>query len=116
MSTNYYAEPVEACAVCGHREERLHIGKSSAGWTFGLRVYPERGIEDWPDWVRWLESGEWRIVDEYGKEVTLTDLTRTVTQRAPGLRRRHDLAGWYECDAVRFPEGVTYDLVALEFS
>ena len=43
MGTNYYLTyPEERCAHCGSvnpTRPDLHIGKSSAGWHFGLRGY-----------------------------------------------------------------------------
>lgn len=68
MGTNYYWEPV--CPNCNQPlpdAERLHIGKSSAGWVFALHVYPEKHIDDLPDWAEWFRKG--RIRNEYGDEI-----------------------------------------------
>jgi hypothetical protein len=47
MGTNYYLR-LHACPSCGHSAAELHIGKSSAGWYFGLRVYPLRIVSREP--------------------------------------------------------------------
>jgi len=48
MGTNYYLQG-KVCVHCGVADGGpLHIGKSSAGWNFGLRIYPE-GEDSWPD-------------------------------------------------------------------
>jgi hypothetical protein len=47
MGTNYYLHR-NKCSHCGRTDEPLHIGKSSAGWHFALRVDGKiRDIEDW---------------------------------------------------------------------
>ncbi len=84
MGTNYYLYPRGRCPCCGSLpDERLHIGKSSAGWCFSLRV--DDGHKDLDDWIaEWSESGAY-IEDEYGNEVTKEAMFRIITERcAPG--------------------------------
>lgn len=73
MGTNYYWHEREprTCETCGHADkpEPLHIGKSSAGWTFSFQVYPERGINCGADWIAKFSTGG-RIEDEYGQTFT----------------------------------------------
>jgi hypothetical protein len=47
MGTNYYVA-YDYCRHCGRFDEEFHIGKSSAGWCFSLRVYEDKGLTDWP--------------------------------------------------------------------
>lgn len=62
MGTNYYlVPPIELRPFV----DRLHLGKSSVGWCFSLRVYPRRGINDLSDWRSAMSLGS--IVDEYGE-------------------------------------------------
>jgi hypothetical protein len=80
MGTNYYLE-TECCQLCKRPKERLHIGKSSAGWCFALHVDREEGIESLEDWkAAWSRPGS-RIVDEYGVEHTPSEITTTITER-----------------------------------
>lgn len=80
MGTNYYWIE-ESCPHCGRGSERLHIGKSSAGWCFALHVMPEEGINSLEDWKeRWNVPGS-LIEDEYGAHITKTDLLSTITER-----------------------------------
>lgn len=77
MGTNYYVESVvECCPTCkrplpdanGEVPEPRHLGKSSAGWCFSLRVYPDEGINTLEDWIRWWQGKT--IRNEYGAVIT----------------------------------------------
>jgi hypothetical protein len=138
MGTNYYLRRPAKRAAFGRvyvtsetKPDDLHIGKSSAGWCFGLRVYP--GEPDKPQ-----NLDEWRaafamgtIVDEYGSECTATEMIRCIELRAhhaggcdwtpatyernqgePGPRGlvRHKIGGL----CVAHGEG-TYDIMVGEF-
>lgn len=123
MSTNYYVHLEKRsggtpCARCGHppgAPERLHIGKSSAGWVFLLRVYPGR-LDSWAAWDRLLGSlgPEDYIEDEYGRQVGHGFLRALVTMRGTeeprGLRRPSD----DRRSDVRRGHG-TWDLLSCEF-
>ncbi len=98
MGTNYYWIR-ETCPHC-HRydeEDRLHIGKSSAGWCFSLHVYPDDGIADLADWeAKWTIAGS-RIEDEYHRPMTVAEMHRVITERAwPEQRERipHGYVDW----------------------
>jgi len=71
MGTNYYLTR-DTCPMCGHSDTRLHIGKSSGGWTFSFRGYDGTDggpvIKSEDDWRRVIaECGT--IWDEYGEEI-----------------------------------------------
>ncbi len=78
MGTNYYHEREgyegAKCTRCGGfcsncaEEARVHIGKSSVGWTFGFHA--TETSRSYADWLRALEAGG-RIVNEYGEVVSL---------------------------------------------
>jgi hypothetical protein len=109
MGTNY--DWLEACPHCGGRLEglRLHIGKSSAGWCFSLRVHPDRGIHSLEDWKkRWESGGE--IVDEYNRLSTVPEMLRTILDRGPNLLRHEPR------DPGDRPGDGTYDITEREFS
>lgn len=81
MGTNYYWHERDACETCGRPYEPRHIGKSSAGWCFSLRTYPEDGILDLPDWERlWAKPGS-KIVDEYGQAISIQGMRDTIANR-----------------------------------
>jgi hypothetical protein len=69
MSTNYEV------IVDG---ETIHLGKSSGGWPFAFRGYPERGVVDYDSWRELAASG--RIMAEYGLEVSLAELEDVVVR------------------------------------
>jgi hypothetical protein len=89
MGTNYYWQPKQELCECCKRPlegqpESLHIGKSSGGWDFSMRIYPELGINNISDWVgKWLEPGS-KIYNEYEDEETLEDMLRCVMLRKRG--------------------------------
>lgn len=69
MGTNYYLP--KACPnPCDHcSEEGLHIGKRSAGWTFGFQAYPDESLMSWEAWKERIRTAG-KVVDEYGDEFT----------------------------------------------
>jgi hypothetical protein len=83
MGTNYYLmRGGKPCPTCGHCDnDELHIGKSSMGWVFSLRVYREHGITSLEDWKReWAREGA-MIRDEYDRPVTPEKMLEVVTER-----------------------------------
>lgn len=78
MGTNYYAT-LPPCPHCGRTDERVHIGKSSAGWCFSLQTHTSLGINTLDDWKRYLADKV--ITDEYGVNCTIDDLLTVITDR-----------------------------------
>ena len=123
MGTNFYLKvksPPGPCHACGHVppvEERLHIGKSSAGWCFSLHVYPEdeytpdeererpQSLEEWR--VR-FEAPKFMIEDEYDNPITAKEMMSIITERAQGLR--HHPISDRACLGPG-PDDATYDLI-----
>lgn len=129
MGTNYYLVR-DVCPTCGPEGERLHIGKSSAGWCFALRVYPERDIDSLEAWkTEWAKGGV--IQDEYRQRLEPWEMLLVIELRAfqEGHWTTDRLA---ENEAVAGPNGLarhevdgrhcighgagTWDLMAGEFS
>lgn len=81
MGTNYYVEVEEHDAI-----HKKHIGKSSAGWCFGLHIYPDEGISSLDDWVDFLKSKcGWfgpPIYTDYGEKISLEELFSIITERS----------------------------------
>lgn len=101
MGTNYYhhmplTNPT-CCAKCGGElccetcdRPRLHIGKSSAGWTFSFQAHKEPRIVSFQHWVERLRQGG-KIVDEYGRIVDLQEFTAMVASKQANPRNlKHD--------------------------
>jgi hypothetical protein len=88
MGTNYYVkeEIQEECPVCHHREvtNEIHIGKSSAGWCFALHAIPELGLNNWHNWLVFLQDK--KIKDEYGNDISLKEFKSIVLDRAYSAR------------------------------
>ena len=84
MGTNYYWFEREPCTCCGRSYDRIHIGKSSAGWCFSLRVYPDDGINTIEDWGKRIGKEGTYIEDEYGDMVSGHDLVDIIVDRRWG--------------------------------
>jgi len=86
MGTNYYWRD-NPCGSC-KRYEEIHVGKKSAGWTFGFRAYQHRLLDsEHPEWgydpaspfaSEVMSRADWREIfserpgelrDEYGRQV-----------------------------------------------
>jgi hypothetical protein len=80
MGTNFYLR-VDACPHCRRSDERKHIGKSSAGWCFGLHVIPEEGINSLEDWKKLFDVPGNRIFNEYGEELNKAQMLAVITER-----------------------------------
>jgi hypothetical protein len=127
MGTNYYLHK-SVCEHCGRGDERQHIGKSSAGWCFSLRVDDTvRSLDDWR--AAWAQPGV-EIKDEYGETVPPAEMERIILDRSwprrgdslfdyvgngaepgPNGLTRHKIGRW----CIAHGDG-TYDLIPGEFS
>jgi hypothetical protein len=96
MGTNYYIyipnEDVSQDA------EKLHIGKSSVGWVFSLRIHGDRGILNLYDWLPVLLNSQNVIADEYGVNYTAAGMLRTITDRG-----RDEPSGAWSADERIWP-------------
>lgn len=61
---------------------RLHIGKSSAGWCFGLRCMPQRGINGLEDWKKIFAIPGAIIKDEDGDVVSEEEFENRVKNKS----------------------------------
>ena len=115
MSTNFYAT-----AACDHpcehcQPEELHIGKRSAGWTFGFEAHDDLGLTTRKAWQAYLRQPGVAITDEYGQQYTpdefdaLVDKTREPwgPNRIEPRRRDgwNDWTGTWDDRRYRDPEG-----------
>lgn len=110
MGTNFYwHKEGERCPTCGrHDDEELHIGKSSVGWEFSFRGYPELGLTSWAAWKNKLQEDGGKIVSEYGNALSLEEFRKKVEDRQhpSGLRNsvHTDPTGWKDAFGYGFHE------------
>ena len=150
MGTNYYyhaAPPPLPCVTCGHCPPEpiydsddsddvapsvprvRHIGKSSAGWVFMLRVYPGYGCggpDDLDGWRLLFDAPGSYIESEYGDRIAVAEMLDRITKRSWGRpptdpRRSGGVSGpnnLLRCieDAYHKHGPGTWDLVSREFS
>ena len=108
--TNYYW--YGDCRECGQLQ-KLHIGKSSAGWYFLLHVIPGV-IDNLEDWEKRFEDEDSFILDEYRNPVSPKVMRNTVCVRnAPrsvhtGDFMRSNYAEMGKNNLVRFVEGLAH--------
>jgi hypothetical protein len=113
MGTNYYHErdgyEGAKCTRCGgfcehcRDEAKVHIGKSSSGWTFMFQA--TGAIRSYRQWLEALGAGG-RIVDEYGDVVTLDDFKGMVERRRTSPHNH----------AIEYPDGSFLDPDGHSFS
>jgi len=93
MGCNYYLQAEPPCPTCGRADdERVHIGKSSAGWYFALHVIPELGINTLDDWRNLWSAPGAIIRNEYGDVMSISDMELIITVRRGVLPK--DRRGW----------------------
>lgn len=97
MGTNFVLL-CNVCHCCG-RSDKLHIGKSSAGWKFLFEKIP-KVAENKADWMELTRKGE--IVDEYGKKWSFDDFWDLVARKQVDRAQRFD--GMYLVDGYNFFE------------
>jgi len=91
MGTNYYHR-FNICSHC-RRYDQLHIGKSSARWTFSFRGYRYSEWDDglvivsYKDWLERLEKGG-EIFNEYGDSIPLENF-RDIVENRPHAMCHH---------------------------
>lgn len=124
MGCNYYWYPKPPCPHCGLLDEarKLHIGKSSFGWRFGLHVRePLRTYDEIPanldEWKKLFELPGCFIVDECGKAVTPQEMLDIIINRndhrAEGRELRRRPLDWW---CIANAKDGDYDLVIGDFS
>ena len=89
MGTNYYMYKND------DQDTQLHIGKSSYGWVFSLRVYPKDDICDLYDWIELFLDKNAIIRDEYSTLITPEKMMRTIM-----CRGRDKPVNWSEKDWI----------------
>lgn len=93
MGTNYY---IWVDTPDGG-SEKIHIGKSSMGWVFSLRIYEEKRILSLYDWIPLFLNSENVIRDEYGQQIKATEMLRTIT-----VRGRDEAPKWTTAEYERY--------------
>ena len=87
MGCNYYLRKNE-CKHC-NRYDDIHIGKSSAGWTFSFRGYKDYDYKDngfdnpvisWKDWKEILRKED-NIYDEYNQKISFKEFEKLVESK-----------------------------------
>jgi hypothetical protein len=64
----------------------IHLGKSSVGWYFCVRTYPDNGIEFLEDWVKFFQilrqkNTHFEIVSEYMTPLSVEEFLQIVINR-----------------------------------
>jgi hypothetical protein len=130
MGTNYYYYPP------GYGTnpfiEKGHIGKSSYGWCFAVRIYPDKDITTLNDWRALFAIDGSYIENEYGERVTPVEMIKVITDRQPSTNQAERTKAFFDNNhAVAHPSGLlrarvgpycvghgegTYDYIDNEFS
>lgn len=60
---------------------KLHIGKNSSGWVFGLRGLPKYNIGTLDDWIKLFNAADTRIFDEEDRELSASEMIDIITNK-----------------------------------
>jgi hypothetical protein len=116
MGTNYYIWVKPGMTVPNAGEcELLHIGKSSMGWVFSLRVYPERGINTLYDWLPIILNSNNAIRDEYLRHITAHEMLETITCRSRDVSPDWTPKEWEMNHAEPGPNNLVRGRIVKEF-
>ncbi len=95
MGINYYLL-TNVCDHCGRGDEKIHLGKISAGWAFSFRGYRNGHIDGLPEGIEKVESfEEWAdmiripntaIEDEYGAQLDKEEFIESVLRRPEKIK------------------------------
>lgn len=86
MGTNYYLIE-DICPHC-KKGDSIHIGKSSVGWRFCLRVQEDTLWSNFTEFKEILKQQEGiRIEDEYGEVHTPEHLLELIESKVDGSRQ-----------------------------
>lgn len=62
--------------------EKIHIGKKSCGWRFLFQIHKDLYNKSIQSCIEFLkiqtETGAWRLIDEYGKTISIEDFESLV--------------------------------------
>ena len=99
MGTNYdWVHP--PCPTCERAPSNIHIGKSSMGWSFTW--HKTDTLKSCQDWFAFMEKGHGKIVDEYGRDVSLDDFKALVERKRGEHKESTDRT---DDDGCRFVDG-----------
>ena len=93
---------IECCDICdeeygtpylqdvlGKMTEQIFIGKFSDGWRFLFRSHTDlyaKNIQSCLEYLqRQLDTGLWRVMDEYGKNISLANLEKKIRGSLDGI-------------------------------
>ncbi len=76
--------------------QRIHIGKSSMGWHFGLCIYPEYKINTLDDWIKLFRSSGNIIVDEEDRELKTSEMLDRIEDRKQLEFEKYESEDQYE--------------------
>lgn len=76
--------------------QKIHIGKSSIGWHFGLCIYPECGINTLDDWIKLFRSFGNIIVDEENRELKTSEMLDRIEDRKQLEFEKYESEDQYE--------------------
>lgn len=81
--------------MCKHPAKELHIGKSSAGWSFTFHYVDEYdspdgvAIDSWKRWQEILTRHDVKIWNEYDEPVYLANFIQNVEAKKAEPRNHH---------------------------
>jgi hypothetical protein len=92
MGMNFYLR-CKPCKTCHHVDAKKHIGKSSYGWQFNFRAYPDECIVCYKDWLEQFKDINKEIVNECGDVFSVEQFKDLVFYKKDGLNHYNIVSG-----------------------
>ena len=125
MGTNYYLH-TDVCPHCNRERERIHVGKSSAGWPFlfrGYRSWPPDGVPhpitsalEWRQFIEQSVAQGAGLFDEYGERQDVAEFWGFVQGKLGETRGPDATPGyWHGARESEWTDSEGYRFVDHEF-
>jgi len=107
MGTNYFLKPKrKALEKFRASVSQIHIGKSSAGWSFsfqalnseeldGMDASITEDISSAQDWAKWISEDRYEICNEYGETISGAEFWQMVEDKKEGLNHYEETKRTY---------------------
>jgi len=92
--------------------EGLHIGKTSAGWTFSFQAHNTPHLKSFSEWMVFLKNSNITIYDEYGHIRTFSEFKEMVEE----LQQDNSLKNHAKMFKTEYPKQYFNDSLGYSFT
>lgn len=89
LESNEFSNEISMVSLLDQMTQSIHIGKSSAGWEFTYRIhdelYPRLSSQCFEFIRNSVESGRYKLINEYGDDIDIDDFIKMVESKKGGM-------------------------------